>query len=97
MDIAANSRTPSIAFYVRLGPPVLQVVALSARLDEISLLPAAQSKPIFGHLALLPPPARAPLRRYGQRFDVICQDRFSEWSVVHFMCILCALMWVHGV
>jgi hypothetical protein len=45
---AANSRIPSFAFYVRLGSPVLQVVALSARLDEISLPPAAQSEPFFG-------------------------------------------------
>jgi hypothetical protein len=45
---AANSRIPSFAFYVRLGSPVLQVVALSARLDEISLPLAAQSEPFFG-------------------------------------------------
>ena len=50
---AANSRIPSFAFYVRLGSPVLQVVvALSARLDEISLPPAAQSEPFF---SLRPP------------------------------------------
>ena len=55
MATAANSRTPSIAFYVCLGSPVLQVVALSARLDEILLLPAAQSKPFFGPFG---PPGR---------------------------------------
>jgi hypothetical protein len=48
MAIAANSRIPSFSFYVRLGSPVLQVVALSARLDEISLPSAAQSEPSFG-------------------------------------------------
>ena len=48
MAIAANSHIPSFPFYVRLGSPVLQVVALSARLDEISLPSAAQSEPFFG-------------------------------------------------
>jgi hypothetical protein len=43
ISIQADSRIPSFAFYVRLGSPVLQVVALSARLDEISL--AAPSCP----------------------------------------------------
>jgi hypothetical protein len=47
MAIAASSRIPSFVFYVRLGSPVLQVVALSARLDEISLPPpcAAARRP----------------------------------------------------
>mgnify|MGYP000394165495 CR=1 FL=1 len=48
MAIGAKNRTPSLPFYVRLGSPVLQVVALSARRDEISLPPAAQSEPLFG-------------------------------------------------
>ena len=49
MAIAADSCITSLfPFYVRLGSPVLQVVALSGRLDEISLPSAAQSKPIFG-------------------------------------------------
>jgi hypothetical protein len=49
MAIAANSAPHSlICVYVRLGSPVFQVVALSARLDEISLPPAAQSEPLFG-------------------------------------------------
>jgi hypothetical protein len=50
MAIAANSRTSSIGFMCVLGPRlVLQVAALSARLDEMPslLLPAAQSKPTF--------------------------------------------------
>ena len=46
-SIAADSRIPSFTSYVRLGSPVLQV-ALSARLGEISLPPAAQSEPFFG-------------------------------------------------
>jgi hypothetical protein len=46
---AANSRIPSFPFYVGLGSPGLQVVALSARRAEISLPPpAAQSEPFFG-------------------------------------------------
>jgi hypothetical protein len=49
MSIAANSRTPSVTFYARLGSPVLQAVALLARLDEISMLVlTAQSNPFFG-------------------------------------------------
>ena len=55
MAIAADSRIPSSPFYVRLGSPVLQGVALSARLDEISLPSAAQSEPYFG---LVGPPGR---------------------------------------
>jgi hypothetical protein len=61
MAIVANSRIPLNCF-VRLGSPVLQVVALSARLDEISLLPAAQSKPIFGPFG---PPGRPVCRPRG--------------------------------
>jgi hypothetical protein len=49
MSIAANSRTPSVTYYARLGSPVLQAVALLARLDEISMLVlTAQSNPFFG-------------------------------------------------
>jgi hypothetical protein len=55
MAIAATSRITSFDFYVRLGSPVLQVVALSARLDEISLPSAAQSEPFFG---IFGPPGR---------------------------------------
>ena len=56
MAIAADSCITSLfPFYVRLGSPVLQVVALSGRLDEISLPSAAQSEPFLG---LVGPPGR---------------------------------------
>ena len=56
MAIAADSCITSLfPFYVRLGSPVLQVVALSSRLDEISLPSAAQSEPFLG---LVGPPGR---------------------------------------
>ena len=56
MATAADSCFTSLfPFYVRLGSPVLQVVALSARLDEISLPSAAQSEPFLG---LVGPPGR---------------------------------------
>jgi hypothetical protein len=63
MAIAADVRITSVAFNVRLGPPVLRVVALSrihaigsscltsearSMTSEISLPPAAQSEPLFG-------------------------------------------------
>ena len=56
MATAADSCFTSLfPFYVRLGSPVLQVVALSGRLDEISLPSAAQSEPFLG---LVGPPDR---------------------------------------
>jgi hypothetical protein len=48
MATAANRRTPSFVVYVRLGSPVLQVVALSARLDERDLAaPNCPKRTIF--------------------------------------------------